>query len=125
MNKQTIVFIDDEPDILIVSVFRLKKMGYRVLTAIDGEQGLNLIRREMPCMVFLDLIMPGKDGYQVCRELKADNLTSHIPVILFTAGEENNVPQAVKDTGADGYLLKPFMPKELLGLVKKHMPDNG
>lgn len=121
MNK-TLAFIDDEPDILTVTTFRLRRIGYRILTAEDGARGLEMVRREKPDLVFLDLLMPEMDGYEVCRRLKADEATRHIPVVLFTAVEEERVPGARRETGADGVLLKPFTPDKLLAAVEQFLP---
>ena len=117
----TIVFIDDELDILTISTFRLKKLGYRVLTASNGQEGLELIRREQPALVFLDLLMPIMDGYEVCRILKSDETLKKIPVVLFTAVEDDRVNRALKETGADDFLVKPYEPAQLLDLVSKYV----
>ncbi len=120
MNKK-ILFVDDEIDILKVSTFRLKKLGYEVLTAENGLIGLEVIRKEKPALVFLDLIMPVMDGYETCLAIKKDAEIKDIPVILFTAVEETRVPTALKETKADGTLTKPFEAEELLRMVRHYV----
>ena len=120
MNN-TILFIDDEPDILAIVTFRLKKLGYRVITAENGKIGLEIIKKEHPALIFLDLLMPEMDGYHVCKILKSDKELQDIPVILFTAVEDNRAQNAVSEVGADGILEKPYEPEQLLEIVKRYI----
>jgi CheY-like chemotaxis protein len=124
MNK-TIIFIDDEPDILKVTTFRLKKMGYNIITAANGKDGLELIRTENPDLVFLDLLMPVMDGYEICKLIKRDESLKDIPVVLFTAVEDKRVANALKETGADGILAKPYETDELLKIVHRFVGETG
>jgi CheY-like chemotaxis protein len=124
MNK-TIIFIDDEPDILKVTTFRLKKMGYNIITAANGKDGLELIRTENTDLVFLDLLMPVMDGYEICKLIKRDESLKDIPVVLFTAVEDKRVANALKETGADGILAKPYETDELLKIVHRFVGEAG
>ena len=118
MAKIQIVIVEDEPDILDVLSYNLKREGYEVATAQDGSRGLELIQNEKPKLVLLDLMLPGMDGLDVCRSLKSDDLTKTIPVIMLTAkGEESDIVLGL-GIGADDYITKPFSPKELIARVK-------
>lgn len=118
MPKKILV-VDDEVDILKVVTFRLRKSGYEILTAVDGREGLELIRNERPDLILLDLRLPVIDGYEVCRQVKADEELKNIPVILLTASSAAKIIERTKEFKADDYIIKPFNPTELLEKVKK------
>ncbi|MBE7462813.1 MAG: response regulator [Planctomycetes bacterium] len=118
MSTAKIVVIEDESDILELLEYNLSKEGYKVVSARDGEDGLRKVRKEAPDLVLLDLMLPGLDGIEICRRLKADPLTRTMPVVMVTAkGEESDVVLGL-GVGADDYVTKPFSPKELLARVK-------
>ena len=120
MDKKKILVIDDEPDILRVTSIRLKKLGYNVLTAVNGKQGLDTIRREKPDLVLLDLVMPFMNGAEVCEQIKNDKVLKHTPIILFTAsGSAAITDEKIKKFGADDYIIKPFEPEEFRAKVEK------
>lgn len=119
MSKKILV-IDDEPDVLKVEVFRIKKLGYDVLSADNGEDGLDLIRKERPDLVVLDLRMPRLEGSEVCLRAKSDPELKNIPIILVTASSEH-IAQTVISNHADDYLLKPFEPEELAQKIEKNI----
>ena len=114
-----ILAVDDEPDILKVVIFRLKKIGYEVITAIDGKEALDLAERERPDLILLDLRLPIINGYEVCQKIKADEKLKKIPVILLTASTSSEFAEKMKEYQADDYLVKPFEPEELLTKIKK------
>ena len=117
-TREKIVVIEDEADILEVLQYNLKREGYRVHASRNGEDGLDIVRRENPDLVLIDLMRPGLDGLEVCKRLQADPVTSAIPVIMVTAkGEESDIVLGLQ-LGADDYVTKPFSPKELLARVK-------
>jgi CheY-like chemotaxis protein len=119
MDKKKILVVDDEPGILKVTSLRLEKLGYNVLTAVDGKEALDTIRSENPDLVLLDLVMPFMNGAEVCEQIKNDTALKHIPVILFTAsGSCAMTAEKVKKVGADDYIVKPFEPEELGGKVE-------
>lgn len=118
MAKKILV-VDDEPDVLKIVTFRLKKEGYEVITARDGQEALDLVNRERPDLVLLDLRLPVVDGYEVCKRLKTDEDLRQIPVILLTASSATKIAEKTKDFQAEDYLIKPFEPEELLDKVKK------
>lgn len=115
-----ILVIDDEGDILKLAKTRLKANGYRVITLESGATAVETVKSEKPDVILLDVKMPGKDGYDVCRELKNDPLTCRIPVIMFTAyyPQEDDVMTKSALSCADDYILKPFESQELLAKIK-------
>ena len=118
MNRSKIVVIEDEPDIVEVVSYNLKREGYNVVSVGRGDEGLNLIRNQSPSLVILDLMLPGMDGLSVCQQMKSDPLVRDIPVIMISAkGEESDVIIGL-EMGADDYLSKPFSPRELVARVK-------
>ena len=92
MKKTKIVVIEDEPDILEIIDYNLSKEGFEVCSALDGERGLELVKKEVPDLVLLDLMLPGLDGIEVCRKLKADSVTHSVSIVMVTAkGEESDI----------------------------------
>jgi DNA-binding response OmpR family regulator len=113
--KQRVLVVDDEPAILELVSFNLKKEGYDVITAADGKSALEVFAAEKPDLVVLDLMIPEPDGYEVCKLIRAQ---SAVPVIMLTArGEEQDRVRGL-DLGADDYVVKPFSPRELLARVR-------
>ncbi|MDG1203985.1 MAG: response regulator transcription factor [Pseudomonadales bacterium] len=118
MLKKKIVVVEDEPDILEVLSYNLKREGFEVTTALDGARGLELVEKNSPDLVVLDLMLPGLDGLEICQRIKNNKKLSHIPVIMVTAkGEESDVVLGL-GIGADDYIAKPFSPRELIARVK-------
>ena len=118
MSKKKIVVVEDEPDILDVLSYNLRREGYEVHSANNGTIGLSLIRREKPDLVLLDLMLPGMDGLEICQALKNGEGTSEVLIIMVTAkGEESDIVLGL-GAGADDYISKPFSPKELVARVK-------
>lgn len=118
MDRKKIVVIEDEPDIVEVVSYNLRREGYTVHSAARGDEGLNLVRNQSPHLVILDLMLPGIDGLSVCQQMKSDPSVGDIPIIIISAkGEESDVVIGL-ELGADDYLAKPFGPRELLARVK-------
>lgn len=118
MSAEKIMVIEDEPDIVEVITYNLSREGFQVLSANDGEEGLDRTRDESPDLVLLDLMLPGLDGVELCRRLKSEPRTRRIPIIMVTAkGDESDVVLGL-GVGADDYIKKPFSPKELVARVK-------
>lgn len=118
MADKKIVLVEDEPDIQDVVRYNLEREGFGVHSALDGEEGLALIRSKKPNLVVLDLMLPGIDGLEICRQLKKDPQTEEIPIVIVTAkGEESDVILGL-GMGADDYIAKPFSPKVLVARVK-------
>ena len=116
--NDTILVVDDEQDVLDLVVFNLRKSGFKVITARDGHAALQKAREESPALIVLDLMLPGVEGTDVCRQLKADPKTAPIPVIMLTAKAEEVDRIVGLELGADDYLTKPFSPRELVLRVK-------
>jgi two-component system phosphate regulon response regulator PhoB len=117
MKRGRILVVDDEPDLLELVRHQLQKEHYEVATALDGEVALAQARRNPPDLVVLDLMLPGIDGLEVCRRLRADPRTMHVPIVMLTAkGEESDAVIGLSQ-GADDYVRKPFGAKELLARI--------
>ena len=113
MNKERILVIEDEEDILALIHFNLVKAGFQVECAMTGEEGFTKVREYKPDLVFLDLMLPGIDGLEVCRRLRLAPDTQETPIIMLTAkGEEADIVQGL-ELGADDYITKPFSPQIL------------
>jgi len=118
MSNECILVVDDEQAILELVRYNLAKRGYRVLLAETGESALLLGKNDLPDLILLDLMLPGIDGLDVCRQLKANPRTQHIPVLLLTArGQEEDIAMGM-EMGADDYITKPFSPKVLISRIR-------
>jgi two-component system alkaline phosphatase synthesis response regulator PhoP len=119
MAKMKILVVDDEADIRELVRLNLTREGYEVLDCESGEQALSLSRSKDPNLVVLDLMLPGIDGLEVCKRLKADPKTAQIPIVMLTAkGEEADVVTGL-EVGADDYVAKPFSGKVLVARVRR------
>ncbi len=117
MKRPRILVVDDEPDLVELVRHRLARERYDVATAGDGEAALREVRRRVPDLVILDLMLPGIDGLEVCRKLRADPRTAAVPIVMLTAkAEETDVVVGLAQ-GADDYVRKPFSVKELVARV--------
>ena len=116
--NETVLVVEDERDILHLISYNLRKVGYIVSGAVSGEEGLEMMLFEPPDLVILDLMLPGIDGFQVCRSMRAEEKLKEIPVIMLTAKTEESDIVAGLDVGADDYITKPFSPKVLIARVK-------
>jgi two-component system phosphate regulon response regulator PhoB len=118
MGHETILIIEDERDIIEVIEYNFKREGFNILSATNGEKGLEIARSKRPAAVILDLMLPGLDGIEVAKRLRKDAATSEIAIVMLTAkGEESDIVLGL-GVGADDYVVKPFRPKELLARVK-------
>ena len=118
MKKAKVLVVDDERDIIELVSYNLEKEGFKVISAMDGEKALELVSSKEPEIIILDLMLPGIDGLDVCRELKRNDKTSSIPIIMLTAkGEESDIVIGL-ELGADDYITKPFSPRILVARVK-------
>jgi two-component system alkaline phosphatase synthesis response regulator PhoP len=118
MKQQHIVIVEDEADIAEVIEYSLSREGFETSSALNGQDGLELAQSVKPDLVLLDLMLPGLDGIEICRELKSDANTRSIPIIMVTAkGDESDIVLGLS-MGADDYVTKPFSPKELVARVK-------
>lgn len=120
MMKKLLV-VDDEPDIVELLAYNLKKEGFEVASAFDGEDALAKIRKEKFDFIILDLMLPGIQGMELCRVLRNDPTTKNIPIIMLTAKGEEVDKILGLEMGADDYMTKPFSPRELLARIKTVM----
>lgn len=115
---KTILLVEDDPDIVGLLVHYLQTAGYRTHTESNGFAGVRAAREQSPVAVILDVMLPGLDGYEVCRRLRADSATAALPILMLTArGAEGDKVRGL-DLGADDYVTKPFSPKEVVARVK-------
>ncbi|HUV26202.1 MAG: response regulator [Anaerolineales bacterium] len=114
-----ILIAEDERDILELITFTLQYGGYEVIPTSNGLEAWEVIRRELPHLVLLDVRMPGMSGYEVCKKVKTNPQTKHIPVVFLSAkGQESEINTGY-ETGAIDYILKPFAPDQLLKRLKE------
>jgi len=117
-DKARILVVDDEPELVQALKIRLEATGYEVITAADGQEGLQKARAEGPDLIILDVMLPKVDGYKVCRLLKFDERFRKIPIMMLTARAQDSDVATGMSTGADKYMVKPFVSKELVAEVR-------
>jgi len=116
--RKHVLIVEDDKDILELITYNLEREAYEVTGVASGEDGVDAARSEKPDIILLDLMLPGIDGLDVCRRLKAEPETSHIPIIMVTAkGEEADIVAGL-ELGADDYVTKPFSPKVLIARIR-------
>lgn len=115
-----VLIADDEPDLKDLLQLQLESMGCRVLTAFDGLDTLSIASLNLPNLILLDVMMPVMDGFEVCRSLKADDRTKHIPVVFLSAATHTDTVKKGMNCGADDYLTKPVSPTALENLIKRY-----
>ncbi|MBI4377495.1 MAG: response regulator [Nitrospinae bacterium] len=113
-----ILIVDDEADILTLLEYNLKKAGFKVISAKDGPEALKLTKEERPDLIILDIMLPSVEGTEICKVIKKDEVTSHIPVIMLTAKGEEVDRIVGLELGAEDYITKPFSPRELILRVR-------
>ena len=114
-----ILIADDEPNIVISLEFLMKREGYRVSVARDGDAALALIRSEQPDLVLLDVMMPGKTGFDVCQAVRADEALAAVKILMLSAkGRDTDLAKG-SALGADAYMTKPFSTRELADKVRE------
>lgn len=126
MAQDPILVVEDDEDILQLLRYNLESAGYDVATASNGLDALNLAKRQPPCLVLLDLMLPGMDGFDVCKELKRVPETAETPIIMLTARGEEVDRIVGLELGADDYVVKPFSPREIIlrvrAVLRRHNP---
>jgi len=115
---KTILVIEDDEEIIGLLRFNLENHGYRVMTADEGNKGLDFAKKLKPDLILLDIMLPGIDGYEVCRSLRAHEGMEDIPIIMITARSEEFDVVLGLELGADDYVTKPFSIRELLSRIK-------
>jgi two-component system alkaline phosphatase synthesis response regulator PhoP len=125
MDVQKILVCDDEANIRNIMDFSLEAEGFLVVSADDGDTALQAAISEEPDLIILDVMMPGADGLSVCRELKQNPRTRHIPVLMLTARAARSDREAGLAAGADEYVTKPFSPQRLVQKVNELLGVRG
>ena len=119
MSRPLVLVADDDEDILALVGLRLERAGYDVVTAHDGEQALAAAEAHPIDLAVVDVMMPGMDGHEVVRRLRARPETATIPILVLTAAVRDNVAEASAEAGADAHMRKPFSPKELVARLEE------
>jgi DNA-binding response OmpR family regulator len=118
MTTHTVLIADDEPSMLVTLEFLMQREGYHVLLAHDGDEALAQLRAHRPDIVLLDVMMPGKTGFEVCQAVRADEALARTKVLLLSAkGRDIDIAQGL-GVGADSYMTKPFSTRELAARVR-------
>lgn len=125
MAKAKILIVEDEKNIVEAVKYNLDKAGFRTVVAYDGPKAVELARQEAPDLILLDWMLPEMDGLTVCRVLKQEEKTKHIPIIMLTVKSEERDKVLGLETGADDYVTKPFSPRELVARVKAMLRRSG
>ncbi len=122
---KTVLIVDDERNIMVSLRHLMKKAGYTVLEASDGEEALEIAQSSVPDLVILDVMIPKRDGYDVCQTIRSNPALKHIQIIMATArGQEVEIEKGMA-LGANAYMTKPFSTKELVSKVKSLLGDDG
>jgi len=121
MDKKKILIVEDEEALVKVLEYRLRSLGFEVISAKDGLEGYEKACREKPDLIVLDLMLPKLDGYKVCRMLKFDERYKGIPIVLVTARTQESDKKLGLEVGADAYFTKPYEAKILLDKIKELM----
>lgn len=119
-----ILLVDDEPELVDMVKMRLEANNYGVITANDGQEALDRVKKEKPDLVILDLMLPKLDGYKLCGLLKKDARYTNIPIIIFTARAQESDIKLGEEVGADAYITKPFEPQILLSKITELLENN-
>lgn len=118
-----ILIVDDEPNILVSLEFLMKREGYQVVTARDGQEAIDAIGREQPDLVLLDVMMPVKTGFDVCHEVRANDAYKGVIIVMLTAkGRDTDVAKGLA-LGANAYMTKPFSTRELVQKIHELLGD--
>jgi DNA-binding response OmpR family regulator len=121
MEMKTILIVDDDPSIRKFLQANLDVRGYHVLQAEGGPQALTLIKNQPVDLVLLDIMMPEMDGFEVCRQIR---LTTQIPILMLSAREGEADAEKCRTCGANDYITKPFVLREILNLIRDHLQTN-
>jgi two-component system alkaline phosphatase synthesis response regulator PhoP len=121
MLKQRILVVDDDKEVVRLMRAYLEQAGYEVLVAYDGDTAVHILRRDKPDLALLDLMMPGKDGWEVTRLVRSDVNLAHIPIIMLTARVEDTDKIVGLEMGADDYVTKPYNPREVVARVRARL----
>ncbi len=125
MTPKKILIVDDDAHVVLMTKSRLEANGYQVATADSGIEGIKMAKEWKPDLILLDMIMPAMEGPDVCQNIKSDDETRHIPIVILTASTKKEIQIKCLKAGALVVILKPFNPAELLALIKKAFDPNS
>ena len=129
MARETVLVVEDEKDIQELIRFNLERDGFQVQTADSVEAARRLLAKHLPGLILLDLMLPGENGFEFCRQLRKDDRTRGLPLIMVTSRDEDTDVVAGLEVGADDYIAKPFTPRVLLARVRavlrRRQPEAG
>jgi two-component system cell cycle response regulator DivK len=124
MSNKTILNVEDNEYNLKIVRQLLSRTSYRLIEAVDGEQGVVTAHNELPDLILMDIQLPKLSGLEATRQLRADPKTAHIPIIVITSFALSGDSEKAKDAGASAYLAKPYSPRELLQMIRNLAPEN-
>ncbi|MCA9969306.1 MAG: response regulator transcription factor [Anaerolineales bacterium] len=125
MNRQRILVVDDDREVVRLMRAYLEQAGYEVLVAYDGDTAVHALRRDKPDLLLLDLMLPGKDGWEITRLMRADAALAAIPIIMLTARVDDTDKIVGLELGADDYVTKPYNPREVVARVRARLRTPG
>ena len=121
MSKGKILIVDDSGLVRLVVSDELIKLGYETLKATNSDQAIKICKAKKPDLILMDVMLPGRDGFETCKMIKTDPDTKYIPVVFMTAKDKPQDYQSGKRAGGVGYLTKPFETEDLKEIINKHM----
>ncbi|HEY3306762.1 MAG TPA: response regulator [Candidatus Binatia bacterium] len=124
MNGKTILYVEDNEYNLKIVRQLLSRTSYRLIEAVDGEQGVATALREVPDLVLMDIQLPKLSGLDATRRIRTDPKTAHVPIVVITSFALSGDSEKAKEAGASAYLAKPYSPRELLQMIRKLVPEN-
>ncbi|WP_412852087.1 response regulator transcription factor [Ectothiorhodospira shaposhnikovii] len=123
MAPQSVLVVDDEPNIVLSLEFLMKEAGFDVRVARDGESALEAVRQAPPHVILLDVMLPKRDGYDVCQTIRANPAWKDVRILMLTAKGRQIEKEKGLAMGADDYITKPFSTREVVERVRAYMPD--
>ena len=123
MAKKILLVDDSSTALMMATMILSKRTNHELVTAADGEEGVRKAIEEVPDLILMDVVMPNKNGFQACREIRANNKTAHIPVILVTTRGEEECVEIGFENGCSDYITKPVNAQELVLLVESYLAE--
>lgn len=120
-TRSKVLCVDDDHDQRLLLSFLLERQGLNVRTAHDGKEGVAIAQEWVPDLILMDLMMPGIDGFEATRLLRADQRTAHIPILALTAYGEEKMQARARAVGMNGFVLKTILPADLSGVLREHL----